>query len=290
MRTKDTLNNLLKILNILYSGGYVTIKGLMDDYGMSERTASRYLNEYLPDAGFPIEKVGRKFRLANKNPEITGAIEAIENFAKEAGFYSDIKDFIKTIKQNSLSTYMKLHIENIGDYIKEINLIENAIKQKRMIKFIYDNGYQYEVKPLKIANFEGYWYLLALDGDKYKSFHIKSMKNINKTDKTFEISPSFLEKLDNAINVWFEPDKKPFKVVLKADVYATKFLKRIPLNPTQREIETLPNGSIFEIKITHEMEIKRFIKSFLPQIKVIEPKWLDEEIKKEIEEYLMNSQ
>ena len=156
MRTKDTLRNLLKILNILYSGGYVTIKGLMDEYGMSERTASRYLNEYLPDAGFAIEKVGRKFRLANKNPELTGAIEAIENFAKEAGFYNDIKDFIKTIKQNSLSMYMKLHIENIGDFIKEVNQIENAIKQKRMIKFIYDNGREYKVKPLKIANFEGY--------------------------------------------------------------------------------------------------------------------------------------
>jgi len=286
MRTKDTLNNLLKILNILYSGGYVTIKGLMDEYGMKDRTASRYLNEYLPDAGFAIEKVGRKFRLANKNPEITGAVEAIENFAKEAGFYSDIKDFIKTIKQNSLSTYMKLHIENIGDYIKGVNLIENAIKQKRVIKFIYDNGYEYKVKPLKIANFEGYWYLLALDGDKYKTFHLKSIKNLELLKDTFEISQSFLERLDNAINVWFEPDKEPFKVILKADEYATKFLKRIPLNPTQREIEKLPDGSIFEIEITHEMEIKRFIKSFLPQIKVIEPKWLDDEIKEEIKEYL----
>jgi len=72
MRTKDTLNNLLKILNILYSGEYVMIKSLMDNYGISERTASRYLNEYLQNAGFLIEKVGRKFRLANKNPEITG--------------------------------------------------------------------------------------------------------------------------------------------------------------------------------------------------------------------------
>ena len=286
MRTKDTLNNLLKILNILYSGGYVTIKGLMDDYGISERTASRYLNEYLSDARFPIEKVGRKFRLANYNPEITGAVEAIENFAKEAGFYNDIKDFIKKIKQNSLSTYIKLHIENIGDYIAEINLIENAIKQKRVIKFTYDNGYEYEVKPLKIANFEGYWYLLALDGDKYKTFHLKSMKNITKTDKTFEIPPTFLEKLDNAINIWFEPDKEPFKVILKADEWASEYLKRIPLNPTQKEIEILSDGSLFEIKITHEMEVKRFIKGFLPQIKVIEPKWLDEEIKKEIREYL----
>ncbi len=286
MRTKDTLNNLLKILNILYSGGYVTIKGLMDDYDMSERTASRYLNEYLPDAGFSIEKVGRKFRLANYNPKITGAIEAIENFAKEAGFYNDIKDFIKKIKQNSLSTYIKLHIENIGDYIAEINLIENAIKQKRVIKFTYDNGYEYEVKPLKIANFEGYWYLLALDGDKYKTFHLKSMKNITKTNKTFEIPPTFLEKLDNAINVWFEPNKEPFKVILKTDEWASKYLKRIPLNPTQKEIEILSDGSLFEIKITHEMEVKRFIKGFLPQIKVIEPKWLDEEIKKEIREYL----
>jgi len=34
------------------------------------------------------------------------------------------------------------------------------------------------------------------------------------------------------------------------------------------------------------MKIKTFIKSFLPQIKVIEPKWLDEEIKEEIKEYL----
>lgn len=286
MRTKDTLNNLLKILNILYSGGYVTIKALVNDYGISERTASRYLNEYLMDAGFPIEKVGRKFKLANKNPEIIGAIEAIENFAKEAGFYDDIKGFIKTIKQNSLSTYMKLHIENIGDYIKEVNLIENAIKQKRVIKFTYANKNEYEVKPLKIANFEGYWYLLALDKDKYKTFHLKSIKNITKTDKTFEISPTFLEKLDNAINVWFEPNKEPFKVILKADEWASKYLKRIPLNPTQKEIEVLPDGSIFEIKITHEMEIKRFIKSFLPQIKVIKPKWLDEEIKKEIQEYL----
>ncbi|QCI28044.1 helix-turn-helix transcriptional regulator [Caminibacter pacificus] len=286
MRTKDTLRNLLKILNILYSGGYVTIKGLIEEYGIKDRTASRYLNEYLPDAGFSIEKVGRKFRLANKNPEITGAIEAIENFAKEAGFYNDIKDFIKTIKQNSLSTYMKLHIENIGDYIENVNLIENAIKQKRMIKFTYDNGYEYEVKPLKIANFEGYWYLLALDEDKYKTFHLKSIKNLKFLKKSFEISPTFLEKLDNAINVWFEPNKEPFKVVLKADEWASKYLKRIPLNPTQKEIEKLPDGSIFEIKITHEMEIKRFVKSFLPQIKVIEPKWLDDKIKEEIKEYL----
>jgi len=286
MRTKDTLNNLLKILNILYSGGYVTIKGLMDEYGMSERTASRYLNEYLMDAGFPVVKVGRKFKLDNKNPQISGAVEAIENFAKEAGFYDEIKDFIKTIKQNSLATYMKLHIENIGDYIKEINLIENAIKQKRKIAFIYDNGYDYEVKPLKIANFEGYWYLLVLDGEKYKTFHIKSMKNIKKIDENFEVSVTLLENLDNAINIWFEPEKEPFRVILKTDEHAAKFLKRIPLNPTQREIEKSPDGSLFEIRITHEMEIKRFVKSFLPQIRVIEPKWLDEEIKEEIKEYL----
>jgi len=102
---------------------------------------------------------------------------------------------------------MKLNIENIGDYIKEINLIKNAIKQKRMIKFTYNNRYEYEIKSLKIANFEGYWYLLGLDGDKYKTFHLKSIKNITKNNKSFEISPAFLEKLDNAINVWFVPDK-----------------------------------------------------------------------------------
>ena len=91
---------------------------------------------------------------------------------------------------------------------------------------------------------------------------MRTNKNINKTDETFEVSPIFLKKLDNAINVWFEPKKKLFKVIFKINEYTTKFLKRIPLNLTQRELETLLDGSLFEIKNNSQNGNKKIYKKF----------------------------
>ena len=53
------------------------------------------------------------------------------------------------------------------------------------------------------------------------------------------------------------------------------------------EINRYNDGkALFEVRITHKEEIKRFIKSYLPDIRVISPKWLDDEIKKEVKKYL----
>ena len=40
------------------------------------------------------------------------------------------------------------------------------------------------------------------------------------------------------------------------------------------------------IKITHEMEILPLIKYWLPHIKVIEPKWIDDKMQEELTNYL----
>ena len=42
----------------------------------------------------------------------------------------------------------------------------------------------------------------------------------------------------------------------------------------------------FDIKITHEMEILPIIKYWIPYLKVLEPKWLDDIIKQDLKEYL----
>jgi len=287
MRVEGTLKNLLIILKRLYDGKELSVKELSNELGVSERAVSRYFNEYLKNAGFPLKKKGRKFVLESGNENILTAIEAIENFAKEAGFYNQIKKYIKQIKTNSFNPiFTKLHIEDISERLNDFELIEKAIRENKIIEFNYKNK-KYKIKPLKLANFEGYWYLMGLDineNDKYKTFHFKSIEKIKLSDKTFEEVDL---KLENAINVWFEPFKKPFRVEFIADKWVSKFLQRIPLNPTQKIIQKYDDGSmLFEIKVTHFEEIKPIIKRYLPQIRVLSPKELDDEIKEEIKEYL----
>ena len=56
MRVEGTLKNLLIILKRLYDGKELSVKELSNELGVSERTVSRYFNEYLKNAGFPLKK------------------------------------------------------------------------------------------------------------------------------------------------------------------------------------------------------------------------------------------
>ena len=57
-------------------------------------------------------------------------------------------------------------MEDISDHTYDIAILKNAINNKHVITATYDYvEYKQElkVKPLKIANYEGLWYLIALD-------------------------------------------------------------------------------------------------------------------------------
>jgi len=65
--------------------------------------------------------------------------------------------------------YSKIDIEKVD--VSIFTQIESAIRNKNKIKIQYkmDNSIvQLIVKPLKISNFEGYWYLHSLDDGELK--------------------------------------------------------------------------------------------------------------------------
>jgi len=228
----------------------------------------------------------------DQNSEI--AFEAIEKLAKSAGILDKIKPYLNKIKLSSMKNpfYAKLDLENIGQKLDEIAIIEDGIRDKFELKIEYiieKKRYKFTVQPLKIANFEGYWYLLGIDkkSKRFKKFHLKSIAKIELSKNRFELDKDFKERIENAINVWFAPHSEPFEVILFADNIAAKYLRRIPISKTQ-VIEGLDSdGSIqISIKITDKMEIKNIIKYWIPHIRVLEPKWLDDEIKTEVKEFL----
>ena len=275
----NLLKNLFDLTQRFYNGEELSAKEIAQIYNVNLRTAQRY-PKYLKEAGLDIRKDKTKYFL-----KMPVGVENIIDIAKKLNFSIPIIDKLKTSIY-----YSKLDIEKVD--LEKFEILENAIKNKNKLEIIYEEFKGYDskltdVKPLKIVNFEGYWYLLVLNyQNKYRRYYINNMKKIKVLKETFDIDKEFLNKVNKkAINVWYDPFKEPYLVELYLDKTATKFFKRLSpfklLNCRDYEDKT----SIITLQITHDYEIISFILRWIPHIKVISPNRLKEKILDEVKEY-----
>ena len=274
----------------------MTIAELAKELDVSTKTIQRDLYEVLSDLG--AVKEGRTWKIDPKlanddlNTNERLILGILDEMAKSAGkiFYS---------KAHSLLTQITQQLEhpifaNVnGEYLEEKNIelfenIEKAIKEKTEIKFDYEK-YNFHVKPLKLAFFDGFWYLLALhiqnNKETFKKYHLKTIRNVQILNKTFEIPALVEERLKYANSVWFNLDEQ-FVVRLFIDKEVKKYFERKPLRG-QTIIGEDKDGSIeIEIKISNTMEILPLILYYIPYIKVLEPQSLANEIKDRVQGYL----
>lgn len=294
------MTRLVTILQRLYEGEALSVTDLAEEFGTSTRTIQRDFNQKLIQ--FPIEKDGKKWKMQDgfhveklKSVEDQLVLDMLEKLSENMGssFSIKAKRILSKIKNPDISPiYAKLDIEDIGDKIVDINILEKAISDKSIITCKYHinkKTYDIGIKPLKIANFEGFWYLIAFDNrnDILKKYHIKSINNINITDQNFTRSKDLDEALEHAINIWFNIENEPTEVVLHVDGKIAKYFQRKPISKSQIISSMNSDGSIeLSIKITHEMEIIPTILHWIPFIKVIEPQELNEKIIESVEDYL----
>lgn len=274
----------------------VTISELAKELNVSTKTIQRDLHEVLSSAGVVCD--GRTWKLDKsratddlKSDEriILGILDEL---AKGAGkqFYNKAHNLIEQISsQIDHPIHVNLDSEALSSENLELfNLLEVSIKKRVQISCNYRKG-DFELKPIKLAFFDGFWYLLALDTkncDKFKKFHLKSMKNVQMTDKVFVVQQELEQKILKANSVWFEPENKPFSARLFLEKGVVKYFERKPIN-TQDFSARYPDGSAeIVIQATHELEIAPIVMWYMPFIKVVEPQWLADAIKNKIEGYL----
>ena len=295
-----TLTRLNAILARLNNGESLSVKELAEEFNVSIRTIQRDFNEKLVGL-YPIYQDKRKWKMQDgykieKAPSVedTIVLDILEKLTDGLGshFSTKAKALLSKIKNETFNPiYAKLDLEDISTHIKEIALLEEAIKSQKHIQCTYQtvSAYKVELKPLKIVNFEGFWYLIALDAknDKLKKYHLKSLSTIKSLETTFKKSQEIDKLLDNATNIWFDPNKEPFEVVLFLDKAAAKILKCKPISNSQRVIHTYKDGSCdISLKITHEREILSIIQYWIPHIKVISPLSLQEKIMQNIQKFM----
>jgi len=294
------LTRLTNILSKLNDGEALSVKELAEEFNVSSKTIQRDFNERLN--AFPIYQDKRKWKMQDdfkvektKSLEEQLVLDIIEKMTESIGgkFATTSHKLLSKIKNEDFNPiYTKLNIEDISDRFDDIQVIEQAIKNKIELECSYENEregtFRANIQPLKIVNYEGFWYLVAFRDGYVQKYYIKTLSNIKTTSQIFTVDENIEDLLENSINIWFKADIEPFKVKICADKVATKYFKRRAL-PTQT-IETLSQDGTMEfiLSITDEMEIIPIIKYWIPHLRVLEPEWICDMIDGDLEEYLNN--
>lgn len=294
------LTRLTVILSKLNDGEALSVKELAKEFNTSDRTIQRDFNERL--SSFPIYQENKKWKMQEgfrieKSTSVEEAVvlDIMEKLIEGAGhiFATKATKLLSKIKNETQNPiYAKLNIEDIGDKLREIEQLERAIKQKKELTCVYSTEEYTKnltLKPLKIVNYEGFWYLVALDGSngELRKYYLKNIKNTTLLDRNFESNEKLDSLLDNSISIWFDHTVEPYRVTLNIAKEVAKYFQRKPISKTQKIESVYKDGSVdVSVEITNDMEIILLVKYWVPHIKVIEPAEMQASIELELSKYI----
>ena len=289
-RTKSTRLNAL--YERLKNGGRVSYEQLSREFGVSQKTLQRdfkdlqRLGAYKSGRLLCLDKARAQDELNSDERVVLGILSKLARTSGKA-FYLKAKPLLTRLSQQlDQPIFVAAQSESLDDEdLLHFDLVQRAILSRVQLAFEY-RGKAYEIKPIKIAYFQGFWYVLALDildNECFKKFYFKEMKQLRALGREFELDERIENRLKNAHSVWFNLDE-PFFVQLLIEPQVAKYFKRRALKGAIL-IEQQDGGAVLQLEISHEMEIKPLIYEYIPHIRVLHPAWLNEKLKKELLEF-----
>ena len=144
----------------------------------------------------------------------------------------------------------------------------------------------YELKPLKIMNYDGFWYLLGINAYKQvRKFRLDRILDAVNTDKPFKITKNIQKLLAESHNIWFG-EKRDKKVTFWVSAEFTEYFKKKAYFPLQKILKTRKNGDVLvETCVSNYREIIPTVLSWLEHITLAGP----EDFKQLIRQILCNA-
>jgi len=297
---------LVSILNKLNGGGKVRSGELAEEFNVSIRSVQRDL-DLLNMTGFPLDTLEkgiysfmpgfslRKLMLTDEEASLLSLFHEIANSLGK-NFSESFHNLVSKVlaKEDPSPFYVKLpgipaNMKNFP-FVKEL---EQAVQgsQKILIKYESAKGLaEHHLCPLKLVNFEGFWYLLAMpDGKRqYRKFRSEKIKELKVLDETFDPPRNVKAALDRSVNIWFS-EQPGEKILLEIDKDAAHYFKKKIYFPEQRIVKEKKDGSLILQTQANFNEVLRTVIQWIPDIRVIKPKELDVRIRALLNTYLKGS-
>jgi len=290
------------ILERLQNGELLSITNLAREWGTTTKTVQRDF-EKLQEGNYGITRAedGKRFTIAQKPFTSKGAkttIQMLESLSADIGgeFYTKSQSALHKLQHYIESPfYARIDVEDISHNFDLIEDLEDAIAKQKEITFRYKKWWKPDtirthkhVKPYKIIIFDGFWYLLAKSGDLYIKYYLKEIRELKILEQTFAREEKVTKAMEKAIGIWFDPSAEAFDVVLLLDKSAIVYFERKHIKGQYLK-KNADGTAELTLSVTDKREVFSILKKWLPQVRVIEPRELQEEFEKILAQYMQEN-
>ena len=281
------LNRLLCLLNILDSGK-IQVQREARELDVTERTIQRDIND-IDAGGFPIYKAapgvykfieGFSLKKMNLTEGEASLLLVMQDVISPLG--KPFQDTLASLRQKVLNApeespfYIKMPTGNKYEETKITRVLEKGIRTHTevLMSLAADptRKLTYDLKPLKIMNYDGFWYLLGINAYKQvRKFRLDRILDAVNTDKSFKPTKNIQKILQESQNIWFG-EKRDKKVAFWVPETFAPYFEKKAYFPLQKILKKQKNGDILvETRVANYREIIPTVLSWLEHITPVEP-------------------
>jgi proteasome accessory factor B len=174
-----------------------------------------------------------------------------------------------------------------------MNYLIHAIKNRNEIRFSYSKYWieelvdtQRKVQPLALKEARYRWYLVAKDlkDNLIKTFGLDRMTQLEITNSKFVIPENYNpeEAFRHSFGIIKDDYKNPQKIVLSFSFEQGKYIKSLPLHHSQKELINNDEEYRIELFLQPTYDFVMELLSIGAEVKVLEPKSLQNEMKRKL--------
>ena len=298
MSTQGSLKRYFLIIERIKTRRYPSFKDIKDflfekGFEESKRTIQRDIEQIRNEFGMEItydrQKKGYYIdRELSINPDaFLRFLELVNTATLLIESFKDSKEILNFI---SFESHGQLRgIENLKQLLF-------AVKEYKKISFTHENFStgkmkNYAINPYLLKEYQNRWYIVGLvDGmTETRTFGIDRIYDLKVENETFVPDPEIkaLELFENTIGLTYSNNQLQ-EIILSFTPHQGKYIKSLPLHHSQVVIVDNKDELRISLRIIPNLEFRQKILMLGRTVKVIEPQWLVEEVKKSLTETLRN--
>lgn len=195
---------------------------------------------------------------------------------------------LRNMLNESAGLHERLIIEDVPSSHRFLTVIIDAMRDNRRMCISY-KGYNMSdyqdmfIHPYCLRLFKRRWYIVAYSeySKGNRLFMLDRARSVEVLTDSFTMPEDFdAEEYFNDIYGVRQTDRSEMtKVVLKVNANRCDLLRNLPLHPSQKEIETTPEYSIFKVELKPNFDLKQELISYLDALEVLEPVSLRDELR-----------
>lgn len=288
----ETLANRLAGILIQLNSGYRLDPVLLaKEYDTHPRTIKRDFNRF-EACNIPLRKEGKVYFL---DPKYLGKLsfKDIKLFAQVSGFHHlypkfDVS-FVRELLDSRVYEAKGYSFEEASQFQELFFFFSKAILSNQQATFIYKDKLR-TVEPYKMLHHHGSWYLAASCNGELRAYRLSRINLIEKPQQfvKFKHDQKILKQLEDENSIWFGQEK--YEVILNVHADVALYFKQRSLLPEQNIIKLLDDGGlVISSRITHHTQLLPLVRYWIPHIKIVSPKSLQNDVELGLREYLINS-